>query len=435
MNVYDSGKISAFLRADGMVEADIWQNADVIVLNTCHIRAKAAEKIYAELGRIAMSKKRGAIVVVAGCMAQHEGNAIMRRASVVDIVAGPHSYHRLNSFVERIKNGEKHVLDVHLNAEEKFRAMGDMQSSNSISAFLAVQEGCNKFCHYCVVPYTRGREYSRPVRDILHEAKVLIANGVKEITLLGQNFSGYCGLWRNNIKLNAGCLISELAQIDGLDRIRYTTSHPIDMVESGLYNVHAVEQKLMPFLHLPIQSGSDNILNAMNRRHNREFYCDIIEKFRAVRSDIAFSSDFIVGYPGETDDDFQQTISLIKNIGYAQAFSFTYSPRPNTPAAKMSNQVDASVKERRLATLQAVIADCQLKFNCSKIGEIMDVLIMKTGKHKQQLIGKSPYMQSVVIDMKDDDAIQQVLANRLVKVHIVDAFQNSIRGELLHTIP
>lgn len=431
MNVYDSQKITALLETHNMVAADSLATADIIVINTCHIREKAAEKIYAELGRIARIKKNNAVIIIAGCMAQYEGTAITKRAPIVDIVVGPQSYHHVVDLIKQVELGEKHIVSVNNNVEEKFDVVGTLFHSSNIcaSAFVSVQEGCDKFCHYCVVPYTRGRQYSRSVQEILLEIEKLIAHDVKEIILLGQNFSSYSGIGLDGRRWNAGQLIKNIAQLDNVHRIFYMTSHPIDMEMSGLYEAHMEEEKLMPFMHIPMQSGSNTILQAMNRKHDSNFYIDIIEKFRKIYPGIAFSSDFIVGYPGETEKDFEQTLNIVQQVGYAQAFSFKYSVRPNTPAAIMEKQIPDNVKKQRLHVLQRYILEAQLQFNKSKIGEEMSILVTKYGKKPEQLIGRSPYMQSVFFNI--DERVKSELIGKIAKVKIVDAFHNSLKGELL----
>ncbi len=431
MNVYDSTKISAIFLANDMEEAKCQEEADVIVLNTCHIREKATEKIYAELGRIALVKKFSAIVIVSGCVAQYEGERIMKRAPIVNIVVGSHAYYKIMSLIEKVERGTRHVSDLSFDAKSKFDTIVNFDHLSSISSFLSVQEGCDKFCHFCVVPYTRGRQYSRSVKEILIEAEKLVDSGVKEITLIGQNFSSYNGIYHGQSRWNAGKLISEVAKISGLERIRYTTSHPIDMDESGLYEMHALEPKLMPFVHLPAQSGSTKVLRAMNRKHDIDFYYRVIEKFMNNCPNITFSSDFIVGYPEETEEDFNETLDLVDRVGYVQAFSFKYSPRPNTPAAKMINQISENIKNQRLKKLQELICKKQLQFNKSKVGEEMEILFVKNGKKEGQLIGKSPYMQSVFVEIPLE--FQQKIMNNIVKVKITKGFQNSLEGELLHS--
>lgn len=424
MNVYDSIKMMNLMKHHGFQPSTDEFDADLIILNTCHIREKAAEKIYSELGRIkqnnAITEKK-AIIVVAGCVAQAEGKEIFKRAPCVDILVGPQSYHTLPALLEKIRRKEKWVLNLDFTEDEKFDEIKDNSVSDA-SAFITVQEGCDKFCHYCVVPYTRGAEYSRSVRKIYKETVDLVSQGIKEITLLGQNVSGYHGEGIDGKIWTLGRLIKHLAKIDGLERIRYITSHPKDMVDEELFEVHANEVKLMPFLHLPIQSGSNAILKSMNRKHTGDFYLEVIEKFRNARSAIAFSSDFIVGYPGESDQDFKDTLDLVKKVGFAQCFSFKYSKRPGTPAAIMENQVSETVKAERLSELQELLQAQQLEFNRNTVNKTLPVLFEKIGTKKNQILGKSPYMQSVIIK----DYAKNI--GEIVSVKIVEARQNSLLG-------
>ncbi len=431
MNVYDSEKMIDLLKPHGFIQTDSPEDSDLVILNTCHVREKASEKVHSELGRIAIlknskkDKNEEMMVVVAGCVGQAEGENIIARSSCVDIVVGPQSYHNLPELIEKVKREKSWVVDLDFYENDKFDKLQVEHATNKPAAFLSVQEGCDKFCHFCVVPYTRGAEFSRPFEDIYRETLMLVSQGVKEITLLGQNVSGYHGLDENGQEITLGHLIKTLAKVEGLNRIRYTTSHPNDMLESDLLEVHAEVEKLMPYMHLPVQSGSDKILKAMNRKHNREFYFELIEKFRAARPDIAFSSDFIVGYPGENEEDFQDTIDLIRHVHYAQAYSFKYSPRPGTPASVLKNQVPDKEKDRRLQELQQLLVEQQTTFNRNTIGKVVSVLLEKPGKYPRQLIGKSQYMQSVVINnvnYKIGDIIQ---------VSVTDATQNSLHGEVI----
>ena len=432
MNLYDSIRMGDLLKHHGfeLVEDthNYSENPDMIIFNTCHIREKASEKVYAELDKIkkkkAIKNKNGEemIVVVAGCTAQAEGEEIFKRAPYVDIVVGPQSYQNLPILLEAVRREKKWAIDLEFKENDKFDLLPEYSESKGSSVFLSVQEGCDKFCHFCVVPYTRGAEYSRDVSIIYREANKLVNLGAKEINLLGQNVSAY------NAKVdsqnwNLGMLIEHLAKIKDLKRIRYTTSHPRDMLDSGLFTTHKNEPKLMPFLHLPVQSGSNSILRAMNRKHDRDFYFKIIDKFRKHCPNIALSSDFIVGYPGETDKDFKDTLDLIKRVGYAQCYSFKYSPRPGTPASVLENQIPEHIKSERLYILQELIAAQQLKFNQSMIGKILPVLLQKNGKKEGQLIGKSPYMQSVFVE-----APKEMERGEIVDVKITDGFQNSLSG-------
>ncbi len=431
MNVYDSEKMIDLLRPHGFVQTDNPENSDLVILNTCHIREKASDKVHSELGRIAILKdkkkeKNGEMmVVVAGCVGQAEGENIIARSSCVDIVVGPQSYHNLPELIEKVKREKSWIVDLDFYENSKFDQLQVEYSANKPSAFLSVQEGCDKFCHFCVVPYTRGAEYSRPFEDIYRETLALVSHGVKEITLLGQNVSAYHGLDANGREITLGNFIKTLAKIEKLYRIRYITSHPNDMLSADLLEAHRDIDKLMPYMHLPIQSGSDKILKAMNRKHNREFYLGLINKFRAVRPDIAFSSDFIVGYPEETEEDFQQTMDLVRCVNYAQAYSFKYSPRPGTPASVLKNQVSEKEKDRRLQELQQLLAEQQTAFNRNVIGKVVSVLLEKPGKYLGQLVGKSQYMQSVVINN-----INYKIGD-IVKVLVTDVTQNSLHGEVI----
>jgi tRNA-2-methylthio-N6-dimethylallyladenosine synthase len=398
-----------------MTEADEKANADLVVLNTCHIREKAAEKVYSEIGRLRRKDGSSPVIAVAGCVAQAEGGEISRRAPEVDIVVGPQAYHNLSDMVAAVGRGER-VVDLDLPGLDKFGKLPARRKQNA-TAFLTVQEGCDKFCTYCVVPYTRGAEISRSWGDLIDEAKALVDAGAKEITLLGQNVNA----WSDG-EQELGSLIRALDKIEGLSRIRYMTSHPNDMTE-GLIAAHADVEKLMPFLHLPVQSGSDRILKAMNRSHSRDSYLRILDRVRAVRPDIAFSGDFIVGFPGESDADFEDTMSLVREVGYAQAYSFKYSPRPGTPAADMAEQIAVEVMDERLQRLQAQLFADQSAFNHNTLGKTCEVLLERPGKLAGQLIGKSPWLQSV-----------HVLASGLsigdvVTVDITDSGPLSLKGE------
>jgi tRNA-2-methylthio-N6-dimethylallyladenosine synthase len=415
MNVYDGERMAEMFAAQGMTPADEKAAADLVVLNTCHIREKAAEKVYSEIGRLRRKDGTSPVIAVAGCVAQAEGGEISRRAPEVDIVVGPQAYHNLPAMVAAVGRGER-VVDLDLPGLDKF-GMLPARRKQGASAFLTVQEGCDKFCTYCVVPYTRGAEISRSWGDLIDEAKALVDAGAKEITLLGQNVNA----WGHG-EQELGSLIRALDRIDGLSRIRYMTSHPNDMTE-GLIAAHADVEKLMPFLHLPVQSGSDPILKAMNRSHSRDSYLRILDRVRAVRPDIAFSGDFIVGFPGESDADFEDTMSLVREVGYAQAYSFKYSPRPGTPAADMDDQIPVSVMDERLQRLQAQLFADQAAFNQKTLGSSCEVLLERPGKLAGQLIGKSPWLQSV-----------HVLASGLnigdiVTVDITDSGPMSLKGE------
>jgi tRNA-2-methylthio-N6-dimethylallyladenosine synthase len=424
MNVYDSERMADVLRPLGYGVTDQVEDADLVVLNTCHIREKAAEKVYSELGRIKALRKAKAEagggrmgVVVAGCVAQAEGEEIMRRAPVVDLVVGPQAYHRLPELIARTARQTGERLAADFAPEDKFDALPTERRVEGFTAFLTVQEGCDKFCTFCVVPYTRGGEYSRPVEAILEEARRLADQGVREVTLLGQNVNAYAG------EGGLAGLIRRLAKIEGLDRIRYTTSHPRDMDEA-LIAAHAEVEQLMPYLHLPVQAGSDRVLRAMNRQHTADSYLKLIDRIRAARPDLALSGDFIVGFPGESDKDFEATLDLVRAARYASAFSFKYSRRPGTPASAMPGQVDESVKEERLARLQALLSEQQRAFNAAQVGKILPVLFDKSGRHAGQVLGRSPYLQAVHAEGPDQ------LIGRIVPVRIMSAAMNSLTGEL-----
>ncbi len=431
MNVYDSIKMQDLLDPFGYQPTDSMYQADMIILNTCHIREKAAEKMYSELGRIKQikddrkSKGEGNVIVtVAGCVAQAEGDEIFRRASYVDIVVGPQSYYDLPELIAKIARHEKHVIKLDFVEEAKFDKLPEQSNIQGVSSLISVQEGCDKFCTFCVVPYTRGAEFSRSLEQIYREIISSVSNGAREVILLGQNVNAYHGKTIEGKEYSLADLISYIAEIPSLERIRYVTSHPIDMTED-LILLHGSEPKLMPFLHLPVQSGSNKILKSMNRRHNRDYYFDIINRLRNARRDIVFSSDFIVGFPGETDEDFADTLDLVKKVGYGQCYSFKYSPRPGTPAA-VKEQVPEHIKSRRLAILQQEISRQQLLFNESCIGKIMPVLFDRDGKLDNQLIGKTCYMQSVhVINPAKD------LFGQIIDVKITEAGASSLSGEMV----
>lgn len=424
MNVYDSSKIESLLKPHGFILTLNEKAADLIILNTCHIRKKASEKMYSELGRIQKNTlDKNPVIVVAGCVAQAEGKEIFERAQNVDIIVGPQSYHNLPKLLEKVKRNQKWLIDLNFDEENKFDQISIPQKVRH-SSFLTIQEGCDKFCHFCCVPYTRGKEYSRKIPDIYREALQLVLQGTKEIVLLGQNVSAFNGYDNENSFRKLGWLIKKLATINKLKRIRYLTSHPQDMIDDELFTTHATEKKLMPLLHLPIQSGSDKILKSMNRNHTRSFYLKVIEKFRKYKPEIAFSSDFIVGYPGESDKDFEDTLNLIKDINFTQCFSFKYSPRPGTPASIVENQVLESVKSERLKIIQKLLQKQQLQFNKSFIGKYVDVLFEKVGKYCNQFIGKSPHLQSVVIESNTN------IIGTIQKVKILRANYNSLFGTI-----
>lgn len=408
MNVYDSERMGDALARDGYQTVDTVEAADLILINTCHIREKAAEKVYSQLGRLAkLKKQRNAeggdlMVAVAGCVAQAEGQEIIRRAPVVDVVIGPQTYHRLPEALARARNGES-VVETEFPAEDKFDGLPNAPEkairARGVAAFLTVQEGCDKFCTFCVVPYTRGAEVSRPVDRILGEAERLAEAGVREITLLGQNVNAWHGKGADGREWGLGELVRRLATIKGIDRIRYTTSHPRDM-DDALIAAHRDLPELMPYLHLPVQSGSDRILKAMNRRHTAAEYVKLVERIRAARPDIALSGDFIVGFPGETDADFEDTMQLVREVRYASAFTFKYSIRPGTPGAGMEDQVDEAVKTERLARLQDLINQQTRAFGRECVGKVIDLLLEKPGRNTDQLIGRSPWLQPVIVDAK-----------------------------------
>jgi tRNA-2-methylthio-N6-dimethylallyladenosine synthase len=432
MNVYDSRRMADTLAPQGYVEAPAADGADLVILNTCHIREKAAEKVYSELGRMrrlkqaAASEGRRVIVAVAGCMAQAEGEEIIRRASVVDLVFGPQSYHRLPGLLARAERGDKPV-DTEFPLDDKFDHLAAPSTAairgRGVSAFVTVQEGCDKFCTFCVVPYTRGTEVSRPVDKILAEVEQLAAAGVREITLIGQNVNAYHGDGPNGQPSSLARLLERVSSIDGVERLRYTTSHPRDM-DGDLIAAHGDLPKLMPQLHLPVQSGSDGVLAAMNRRHTRADYLAIVSRLRAARSDLALTSDFIVGFPGETEADFAETLSLVGDVGFSGAFSFKYSPRPGTPGADMTDQVDEGAKSTRLYRLQAAIDQGQAEFNRSCLGRTFDVLFEKTGRYTGQLVGRSPYLQPVQVTAPAS------MIGEIAAVTITEVATNSLFGRL-----
>ncbi len=435
MNLYDSVRMADVLAPLGYSCVETAEDADLVVLNTCHIREKASEKLFSELGRLrALKDARKArgdamILAVAGCVAQAEGAEILLRAPFVDAVLGPQSYHRLPEIVARAVRGGGGVLETDLAAEEKFDALPEGSSTSGPSAFLTVQEGCDKFCTFCVVPYTRGAEYSRPPADVLGEARSLARRGVREITLLGQNVNAYHAEGVKGIggtggdAFGLGDLIRMVAEIEGIERLRYTTSHPRDM-DDGLLAAHAEVPELMPFVHLPVQSGSNRVLAAMNRRYSVADYRRAVDRLRAARPDIALSGDFIVGFPGETDADFQDTLDLVRAAGYAQAYSFKYSPRPGTPAWALEDQVPDAVKSVRLQALQDLLSEQQRAFNAAAVGRTMPVLLERRGRHPGQLTGRSPYMQAVNL------AADAGRFGDIVDVLIVDALPNSLAGRL-----
>ena len=400
MNSYDSERMSNVLAAEGYAAASSAEEADLVILNTCHIREHASEKIFSEVGKLKVLKDERAHqgrpmrIAVAGCVAQAEGAEIIRRARAVDLVFGPQSYHRLPNLLARADSGERGIVETEFPVEEKFASLPSPSQSGPVTAFLTIQEGCDKFCSFCVVPYTRGAEYSRPAAEILTELRKLLDRGAREITLLGQNVNAWMGEGLNGSKWNFAELLESLSQEERLFRLRYTTSHPNDM-NDDLISLHATNSKLMPYLHLPVQSGSDRVLRAMNRKHTAQQYIDLIAKVRAARADIAISGDFIVGFPDESETEFQETLQLVKEIQYASAFTFAYSSRPGTPAANHQAQISDEVKKQRLHALQALILEQTASFNSQCLGRKLSVLAEKPGRYEGQLIGRSPYLQSV----------------------------------------
>jgi len=413
MNVYDGERMAELLGRQGMAAAHEGEDADLVVLNTCHIREKAVEKAYSDVGRLKREDGSKPLIALAGCVAQAEGAEAQRRSKLIDIVVGPQAYHRLPEMVAEASHGGRPV-DTDMPAISKFDSMPARRRANP-SSFLTVQEGCDKFCTYCVVPYTRGAEISRPLGDVVAEAHSLVEAGAREIVLLGQNVNA----WSDG-KHGLASLIRILAKIDGLERIRYTTSHPADMTDE-LIEAHGEVDKLMPYLHLPVQSGSNRILKAMNRSHTAETYLSILEKMRAARPDIALSGDFIVGFPGETSEDFKATLEIVDAVRYASAYSFKYSPRPGTPAASMEDQIPRDIMDDRLQSLQSRINRHQLAFNRSKVGFKTQVLIERRGRHAGQMIGRSPWLQSVHVET-------DAQPGDIVEVILVAAGPNSMTG-------
>ncbi|WP_209015346.1 tRNA (N6-isopentenyl adenosine(37)-C2)-methylthiotransferase MiaB [Roseibium limicola] len=432
MNVYDSDRMTDVLGPEGFTTTENMEDADLVILNTCHIREKAAEKVYSELGRIRKVKEERArqgkemMIGVAGCVAQAEGEEISRRAPIVDLVIGPQSYHQLPKLLKTARDGTK-VVETEFDIDAKFKHLSERAARPPLkrapSAFLTVQEGCDKFCTFCVVPYTRGAEVSRSVEQIVTEAEQMAVAGVREITLLGQNVNGWHGAGPDGNSWGLGRLLYRLSEIDGLDRLRYTTSHPRDM-DDELIQAHRDLKTLMPYLHLPVQSGSDSILASMNRKHTRDEYFRLIDRIREAAPDIALSCDFIVGFPGETDQDFQDTMNLIRRVEFGSAFSFKYSQRPGTPGALMDNQVDEDIKSARLAELQELVAQQQTAFNASRINMTFGVLFERKGRMPGQIVGKSPWLQPVQVDASED------LIGTIQPVEILEIGRNSLFGQL-----
>lgn len=429
MNVYDSSRIADMLQKEGYEEAKKQEDADLVLFNTCHIREKAAEKLFSDLGRArAIADERTAdgkrtIIGVAGCVVQAEDEQIIKRAPFVDFAVGPLMYHKIPQILHEVAQKKEHsgIVNTEFPADSKFDFLPENKAQGACS-YLAVQEGCNNFCTYCVVPYTRGAEYSRPVADVLKEARRLIDTGTIELNLLGQNVNSYHGEDENGKERNLAYLLRRVAELDGLKRLRYTTSYPAD-VDDDLIACHHDLSVLMPYLHLPIQSGSDKILKAMNRRHNSGDYLRIVEKLHKANPELRMSSDFIVGFPGETDDDFQATLDIVNEVKYIQAFSFKYSRRAGTPAAVMDNQIEEKVKKERLDILQTLLFSYQEAFNKSCVGKVMPVLLEQKGRHKGQLIGRTPYMQNLHIETNGDNI------NKIIEVEVTDATTNSLSGK------
>jgi tRNA-2-methylthio-N6-dimethylallyladenosine synthase len=434
MNVYDSQRMADTLAPEGYVETQSAGDADLVILNTCHIREKAAEKVYSELGRLRRLKEAAAAsgrrvtVAVAGCVAQAEGEEILRRAPAVDLVVGPQSYHRLPDLLARAAR-EARAIDTEFPVDDKFNHLAApsvaAMRARGVSAFVTVQEGCDKFCTFCVVPYTRGMETSRPAVKILTEIERLAGSGVREVALIGQNVNAYHGDGPDGPPWSLARLLERVAEISGIDRLRYTTSHPGDMADD-LVAVHRDLPQLMPQLHLPVQSGSDRVLGAMNRRHSRADYLHVVEQLRAARPDLALTSDFIVGFPGETEDDFSATLDLVGDVGFSGAFSFKYSPRPGTPGADMSEQIAEEIKSERLQRLQDAIDESQAAFNRRCVGRTLDVLFERAGRHPGQLVGRSPYLQPVQVTASSS------LIGDIAAVTVTEVSSNSLFGVLAH---
>lgn len=432
MNVYDSERMADALAPLGYGLSKTAEDADLVLLNTCHIREKAAEKVYSELGLIKKmqvaraAKGQRMIIGVAGCVAQAEGEEIMRRAPQVELVVGPQTYHRLPRLLEALDGGARRAIDIEYPRESKFDDLPTASTAPGTSAFVTIQEGCDKFCTFCVVPYTRGAEMSRPVAKVLAELRARADQGVREVTLLGQNVNAYHGVGEDGAEWGLGRLLREAAKIEGLERLRFTTSHPRDM-DQDLIDVFATVPEVMPYLHLPVQAGSDKILKAMNRHHSAASYLKTIEALRKARPDIAISGDFIVGFPGESDADFAQTLELVTAVGYASAYSFKYSARPGTPAADKADQVPEDVMDERLQSLQQLLGAQSLAFNQGTVGRTLPVLFEKIGRKPGQLIGKSAYLQSVVAHAPER------LIGQILDVHLTSAGPNSLKGEIVTT--
>lgn len=425
MNIYDSNRMRDTLGVLGYTETDKPEQADILLLNTCHIREKASEKLFSEIGRLKEIKQERAtqgldtLLIIAGCVVQANGDELIKRAPAIDIAVGPQNYHQLPHLIAEFNRKKGRVVLADFPAESKFDYLPQAQSGGA-SAFLAVQEGCDHFCSYCVVPYTRGCEYSRSAGEIMAEARQLVATGAKEIMLLGQNVNG----WHGEGARDLGDIIRMIAEIDGLERIRYTTSYPSEMTEN-IITAHRDVSKLMPYIHLPIQSGSNTVLKAMNRQYTREQYLDIIDRFRAVRPDIAISSDFITGFPGETDADFEDTMDIVRRVGYASSFSFKFSARPGTPASLMRNQIPEAVKTERLIRLQELLLSQQKQFNQDTVGKTLEVLMIEDGTEKGQISGYTPYLQNAHV------AASKKYLGQIVSVQITGATATSLSGKIV----
>ena len=424
MNVYDGERMAEMLTEQGIDPAAEGEDADLVVLNTCHIREKAAEKVYSDIGRLRKEDGTSPLIAVAGCVAQAEGEEIMARAPAVSMVVGPQAYHRLPEMLDKAVRGER-ATDTDMPPIAKFDAL-PQRSRRAPTAFLTIQEGCDKFCTYCVVPYTRGAEISRPFRDLVDEAQKLVESGAREITLLGQNVNAWSGEDAKGRTIGLAGLVEALAALPDLARIRYTTSHPGDM-DDALIEAHGSIPKLMPYLHLPVQSGSDRVLKAMNRSHTVESYLRLLERFRAARPDIALSGDFIVGFPGETDAEFEETLRLVDEVRYAAAFSFKYSPRPGTPAASMDDQIAREVMDERLQRLQAALNRDQLAFNQESVGKTCEVLVERKGRKPGQWLGKTPWLQSAWFE-------GEAAIGDLVEVELLEAGPNSLSARILSPV-
>ena len=424
MNVYDAERMQDLLSPYGFENIQTPEDADLIILNTCHIREKADEKVFSDVGRMLKRSNKKPLIAVGGCMGQAMGQQVMRRAPGVNIVFGPQTYHRLPEFIARAglhEGKRRRVLDTDFPALEKFDAL-PKQGLKGYSAFVTIQEGCDKFCTYCVVPYTRGVELSRSVESVVEEVKFLAGQGAREVCLLGQNVNAYHGVGKNGHEANLAGLIREVAKIEGIERVRFTTSHPSEM-DNELIQLYGEEEKLMPYLHLPVQSGSDRILVEMNRTHTAEDYLQIIDLLRMARPDIAISGDFIVGFPGETDEEFEMTMDLVREVEYMSAYSFMYSPRPNTPAAEMPNQIPLAVKRERLARLQALLTEQQQAFNQRFVGKTIPVLLEEKGRRPGQLRGRSPH--NVAVNIEGNER----LLGKQIHVNILKATSNSLLGQ------